>query len=1206
MSHAKGILEAEEVEFLLESGNTNGKQHSATGGTQQVVTMRGDLEQIQLADIFQTLATAKMEGVLAVHNPIEQRQVYFHDGHARVLVSQRTANRRIGQRLIAANLINTEDLRKALVLQRKQQTPLGEILIQSGHVTEEQLDDILAQQIEEELYGLFTWEHGEFEFYRGPCTDQETIDRLAQSPRFPINSLLLEVARRSDEWEDILTAIGSLDEIPIMVAGVDPETLTEPHRTVLLSVDGKTSFRGLGDQAMLMLFECARAARDLVKQGAIQGATNEQLIEAAGHHLELGHNKNALMIAHTLRSREGVLPLNIVRDLATILRSCNEGDIACLVALEAAQQQTDPRLALDLAREACAHNPRDLVAMSFLRTTMMAHLPPDSPELLSTTLALLDGLIGDGEADHVLTLVEEIEQHGTKSPDILLRQARALAKKKDINEAVSVFVAAAQAFGANGERNREIEAYDLALRLDRNRKEIRRVLRQLQMTPRKRLMHFITYGAACVTLITLVSMWISASMFEIRLNKATAEIAPMLLAGNYQEARKANARWLLVLGNTPESATLEESIQLAESREVTERNADFRRRSAQRLHAAGTDLEAGRIVQACSIYNEIAASEVLHIEAIEAAEARCDALTRTFEAAGKTLGSGMPPPPGSHSDREQLAMTLSFLRQHASEECLLAAKELLTLNEKNQLVLPVSTECRRRVLDAARQALPMIDRGHILLLAYENVAERNDTQRRLDPLFKAAIDHEAKLEFHEALDCYRKLLIAKAGNKDLISHFEARVESLALIVAGLDRIETATKANDFPTAQQQLTKLQQLAPKVPFDAFVRMPVTLMTSMPGAAVTWNGNPIGTTPCDTSFIRGANNEITAVLPRFVPARINLPQPARSPVLALLTLQHDGEAELSDAVDQPFAIGNDGIACGIDRSGKVFAIDLATRQLRWRMVTGDTAGFLSTPLLREREVIVASLDGTLRALDRSTGKLLWQHADLATEHAPTLINDRIALATTRGALVLVDAVTGIESQRSTLSSAACGDLLTIGSRLFIPLQNGDVEAHDGRSLEMLWRAGRGTMGQSLSVSAGFLVSQSDDGKVCVRDAVTGTIAWQKDLAGSPIGRLASDAHSLLITLDERLVLLDVRNGQEIWHTVRPEAGFLAAAQLLGNRIAAPMRDGSILVFASDQAAPRFQLEGDRKNTVLGIDAKGRVLLCAGRKVATFRNLP
>lgn len=65
MSHAKGILEAEEVEFLLESGNTNGKQHSATGGTQQVVTMRGDLEQIQLADIFQTLATAKMEGVLA-------------------------------------------------------------------------------------------------------------------------------------------------------------------------------------------------------------------------------------------------------------------------------------------------------------------------------------------------------------------------------------------------------------------------------------------------------------------------------------------------------------------------------------------------------------------------------------------------------------------------------------------------------------------------------------------------------------------------------------------------------------------------------------------------------------------------------------------------------------------------------------------------------------------------------------------------------------------------------------------------------------------------------------------------------------------------------------------------------------------------------------------------------------------------------------
>ena len=42
--------------------------------------MRGDLEQMTLTDIFQTLAMSKMEGVLLVCNPLEQRALYFRDG----------------------------------------------------------------------------------------------------------------------------------------------------------------------------------------------------------------------------------------------------------------------------------------------------------------------------------------------------------------------------------------------------------------------------------------------------------------------------------------------------------------------------------------------------------------------------------------------------------------------------------------------------------------------------------------------------------------------------------------------------------------------------------------------------------------------------------------------------------------------------------------------------------------------------------------------------------------------------------------------------------------------------------------------------------------------------------------------------------------------------------------------------------------------
>ncbi|MBP8299433.1 MAG: DUF4388 domain-containing protein, partial [Planctomycetes bacterium] len=78
MSNSEKALNSEEVDFLLSGAGTNEspKSDGPPAVDEQAVTMRGDLEQINLSDIFQTLAMTKMEGVLRVSNPLEQRQVY--------------------------------------------------------------------------------------------------------------------------------------------------------------------------------------------------------------------------------------------------------------------------------------------------------------------------------------------------------------------------------------------------------------------------------------------------------------------------------------------------------------------------------------------------------------------------------------------------------------------------------------------------------------------------------------------------------------------------------------------------------------------------------------------------------------------------------------------------------------------------------------------------------------------------------------------------------------------------------------------------------------------------------------------------------------------------------------------------------------------------------------------------------------------------
>src|SRR5690606_8648771 len=120
------------------------------------VTIRGDLDKIDLSDIFQTLSLSKMEGILRVENAVECREIYFHEGAVRYSFPSRAETRRLGQRLIRCGLLSTDQLRSALVSQKREPQPLGRILIEMGAITQDDLDTLLTHQLEEDLYDLFT------------------------------------------------------------------------------------------------------------------------------------------------------------------------------------------------------------------------------------------------------------------------------------------------------------------------------------------------------------------------------------------------------------------------------------------------------------------------------------------------------------------------------------------------------------------------------------------------------------------------------------------------------------------------------------------------------------------------------------------------------------------------------------------------------------------------------------------------------------------------------------------------------------------------------------------------------------------------------------------------------------------------------------------------------------------------------------------
>src|SRR6185312_15027144 len=99
-------------------------------------------------------------------------------------------------------LVTKQGLETAVGRQKESGSTIGSCLIDLGQISEEQLDEVTRHQIEEEIYDLFSWDHASFEFTDGTPQSMTSTGQLPPSgPALPISHLIMEAARRVEEWE---------------------------------------------------------------------------------------------------------------------------------------------------------------------------------------------------------------------------------------------------------------------------------------------------------------------------------------------------------------------------------------------------------------------------------------------------------------------------------------------------------------------------------------------------------------------------------------------------------------------------------------------------------------------------------------------------------------------------------------------------------------------------------------------------------------------------------------------------------------------------------------------------------------------------------------------------------------------------------------------------------------------------------------------
>lgn len=228
--------------------------------------LKGDLATMGLEDIFQWLAVGKKTGVLELKGFLHTKRVYFHDGKVTSVWSS-DPREYLGQYLLAYNRITEEQLREALATQEDENQLLGRILVSRQLITEAEIRRIVQLKVEESIYDTFLWDIGTFEFHDGQTPAQKTM-----LLSLDVTGIVLEGARRVDEWKRIRTVIKGGDAILVAISEAIAEMLPlAPEDADLLGrLDGTKPLDQLVLEMRAPEFKIHKLAFDLHEKGMVR------------------------------------------------------------------------------------------------------------------------------------------------------------------------------------------------------------------------------------------------------------------------------------------------------------------------------------------------------------------------------------------------------------------------------------------------------------------------------------------------------------------------------------------------------------------------------------------------------------------------------------------------------------------------------------------------------------------------------------------------------------------------------------------------------------------------------------------------------------------------------------------------------------------------------------------------------------------------
>jgi CheY-like chemotaxis protein len=237
--------------------------------------IKGDVEVLGISNLLQTLSMAGCKGYLTIIQEGQKKVIHFLDDGIRLVSGARRTNP-LGEILIRTGKITRDQLDELLAEQRRTATPLGEIVSRRGILDPAIIQSALREQVAEEIYDLFTWTGATFSFaesagYSAPIDTGPLANVVLDAN---VMSLMIEAARRVDELARIQSIIPDVrlvaERLELPASLDDPGLDRNAIEDILPLVDGERSVGHIIEESLFPKFTVLRTLYGLAQRGVIK------------------------------------------------------------------------------------------------------------------------------------------------------------------------------------------------------------------------------------------------------------------------------------------------------------------------------------------------------------------------------------------------------------------------------------------------------------------------------------------------------------------------------------------------------------------------------------------------------------------------------------------------------------------------------------------------------------------------------------------------------------------------------------------------------------------------------------------------------------------------------------------------------------------------------------------------------------------------